>query len=840
MWTLAGGRGGTRHRTLPACSHTPRCSSQENLKGQLASLAFLAGVKVGRPLSVTELVRVSSLSMKVLFFHIEETHLSLQPGVALPPELKQLKADYVVSTVAFNKYKQLFQKLFTAGFAGGSSGAEQRELAFQLGWITFLIAKSVVPWQRGEFMGAYHLLTCVLHLLLAYLPTEARSADSSFWPLLTPAPPPGTYPLPQASLAILSGQLKVQPEDMAQLEKGMPKLVEELEKALPEAAGSEAGGEAGGGLSGVRVLFDGALQPGALQALSDRYGLIWPQKSTFDERVFLEGPSGSKGAAGPIIPASPSRQSSAAQSVPGTPGGDNALTPLRGPNSAHSRSARPRGTPISSHLESIGWLQRSVRHLPDAPDESLQVYFSQCDADPADAIRERLERLCGKVSAYVDNLGAEEIERPANVDDRCNLAKKLYYKMLGRFLSAEEKRLNTRKFTGLLNADLFHTSLFACCIEAVFASYSTNTFAFPAVIRAIELLPFDFAKVIDSFFQYENDLPSHLKAHFHDIDSKILESLAWEDDSPLHGLMQEYEHSKASPGGGAGAQGSGRAKAALEQFLRKVLYLAASRIQEMCTRLLLPTTLRQQVWECLKTVIYSHAQLLQGRHLDQLIMCTVYGVCKVNQRHVTFRHIIEHYKGQPKATPKVFREVRIEKGEAPQDIICFYNKIFIPSMKDPLMRICCTTGAAVTAPLKESAVAASASNASPQRVQRDLYVSQPRTPSALMTPRTRTLYAFGDTPAEKLQRINHQINCQPGSEGAAMNALRQLGSGSPSGSVRSLAPTPTNLDDASRKRPYSESGPNRHRLMQRRLLQEQGGAPPVSTQSSIGGDGDDE
>lgn len=749
----------------------------------------------------------------------------------MPSELKQLKADYVVSTVAFNKYRQLFHKLFTSGFVGGKADAGQRDIAIQLGWLTFLIAKSVMQWQRGEFMGAYHLLTCVMHLLLAYLPEATRSADSTFWPLLTPAPPSGTYPLPQASRAILCDQLKVQPEDMSQLEKGMPTLLDELEQLLPKSAG---------GLSGVQVLFVAASQAQALEALSMRYGMLWPERSAFDERVFLDDLTATTQGMGRSVPASPCRQNST-QSIPGTPG-DNALTPLRGPNSACSRlSARPRGTPISSHLESIGWLQRAVRHLPDAPNESLQRYFSLCSPDPGDAIRARLERLSERVKRYVDEDMAAESERPANVEDRCALAQRLYYKMLARFLEAEEKRLNTNVFTSLLSADLFHTSLFACCIEAVFASYSTNTFAFPCVLRALGLLPFDFAKVIDSFVQYESALPSHLKAHFHDIDSKILESLAWEDESPLHGLMQEYEASRASPGGGGAAQGAGRAKAALEQFLRKVLYLAASRIQEMCTRLLLPTTLRQQVWECLKVVIYQHAQLLQGRHLDQLIMCTVYGVCKVNQRHVTFRHIIEHYKGQPKATPKVFREVRMENQDPPQDIICFYNKIFIPSMKDQLMRICCTTSAPVSAPSTGAAcapIAASASNTSPQRVQRDLYISQPRTPSALMTPRTRTLYAFGDTPAEKLQRINHQLNCQPGSEGAAMNALRQLGSGSPSNSVHSLAPTPTNFDEATRKRPHPESTPNRHRLMQRRLLQEQE-AQPVASSAPSSSAGDD-
>ena len=35
--------------------------------------------------------------------------------------------------------------------------------------------------------------------------------------------------------------------------------------------------------------------------------------------------------------------------------------------------------------------------------------------------------------------------------------------------------------------------------------------------------------------------------------------------------------------------------------------------------------LMKQVWECLKGVIHNARDLLQGRHLDQLIMCTIYG-----------------------------------------------------------------------------------------------------------------------------------------------------------------------------------------------------------------------
>ena len=81
-------------------------------------------------------------------------------------------------------------------------------------------------------------------------------------------------------------------------------------------------------------------------------------------------------------------------------------------------------------------------------------------------------------------------------------------------------------------------------------------------------------------------------------------------------------------------------------------------------------------------------------------------------------------------------------------------------MKDQLLQVC--RGAAAngaSSPTMNRVV-----GGSPVRVSsnRDVYVSQPRTPSLGMTPRTRTLYAFSDTPAqtasEGLRAINQTLN----------------------------------------------------------------------------------
>jgi len=343
------------------------------------------------------------------------------------------------------------------------------------------------------------------------------------------------------------------------------------------------------------------------------------------------------------------------------------LTPLRSSNPMGGRPAQaiPQ-TPMSSQLDAVGWLTRAAPATIDngASSSGLAKFF-ECAAGLPNVkatVQERLARLLSAARNML--LGNEQGPSKEAVEEQLELSERLYFKMLLSFLMAEEKRLGNSDFSELLANETFHTSLLACCLESVFASYSTPGMGFPEVLRVLSLKAFNFAKVIESFIRHEPHLPAHLKLHFADVESKIIESLAWCDDSPLHSLMAEYDatfSASRSAVAGASSAAPSRARAALEQFVRKYLYLAAKRIQELCLRLLLDAALTQQVWDVSKLVIDSARDLLVGRHLDQILMCAVYGVCKVNQRQVTFRQIIEQYKRQPGASPRTFREVRLEK-----------------------------------------------------------------------------------------------------------------------------------------------------------------------------------
>ena len=715
-----------------------------------------------------------------------------------------------------------------------SAAVEQSK---KVGWYTFCMAKCLLLGANVKVLDTYHLLVCVLELLLTHLPLAAR--QGSLWSSLGEVTRE-SYPMAPAARAALHAELKVQPGEVVKLTPEMGKLVAELRATLGLQPGAA---EQSGGVAGF--LRSSASQPATLDKLEARYPALAAQTGEpFDGRYMLTAPMpapaplGAGGASTSGVMSSPHRASSSSVSKQSSA----LLTPLRGKNplAGHGTPAVVH-TPMSGQLECVGWLRSEVAGISaDGPSAALAAYFDQCETSPTARIQGRLERLCGLLSARLE---ASELD--SEVEERCAAGRRLYYKMLLGFLAAEERRLQQTAFLGTLLAnDTFHVSLFACCMEAVLAAYSMTSLAFPAVAETLELQAFDFYKVIESFVQQVPDLPKYLRDHFREVEVKVLEKLAWADDSPLHALTKEYDQLQSSPEGAAPK----RAKAALGAFLKKVEYLAAYRVHDMCTRLLLRTPLVVQVWECLKAVIHTPArQLLVGRHLDQIIMCTIYGVCKVNKRTEedakTFRHIIEQYKRQEKASAKVFREVRMQSAaDQPQDIIAFYNKIFIPHMKDNLLRILrevteerahLGSGSVTASPRPGGAVARGL--ASPQRVisSRDVFVSHPRTPSASMTPRTRTLYAFGDSPAgnlgrvDNLQHVNHSLSCAPSDGNVAANALRALSttpsragtpsapSPGPASSSAGLMPAPP-PEPPSRKRSAEGGGMSRKQL-QRRL-----------------------
>ncbi|CAK1584415.1 unnamed protein product [Parnassius mnemosyne] len=207
-------------------------------------------------------------------------------------------------------------------------------------------------------------------------------------------------------------------------------------------------------------------------------------------------------------------------------------------------------------------------------------------------------------------------------------------------------------------------------------------------------------------------------------------------------------------------------------FFRKFYSLAVVRMIDLCTRLrLTDEELKRKIWTCLEYSIIHQTQLMKDRHLDQILMCAVYVICKVsnsanNQVERTFADIMKCYRQRPLADNHVYRSVLIKPstGEnSPErgDLINFYNKVYVQCMQNFALRF---TGKhkdeCSLSPLPAGRGDAAYSPAG-QRVseRHQLYVKPLTSPPPTHHHLT---YRFSRSPAKDLHAINTLVSCEVG------------------------------------------------------------------------------
>ncbi|XP_074273399.1 retinoblastoma-related protein-like isoform X1 [Silene latifolia] len=163
---------------------------------------------------------------------------------------------------------------------------------------------------------------------------------------------------------------------------------------------------------------------------------------------------------------------------------------------------------------------------------------------------------------------------------------------------------------------------------------------------------------------------------------------------------------RPNPGGG----GETCAETGINIFFCKIVKLAAVRINNMVEKLReklktlekpggpdLAQLFRESVYSLFQKILNQRTSLFFCRHIDQIILCSFYGVARISRVPLSFnKDIIFYYRKQPQCKLPVFRSVYVDwssarpngkQGQDHVDIITFYNEIFIPSVKPLLVEL---------------------------------------------------------------------------------------------------------------------------------------------------------
>lgn len=99
----------------------------------------------------------------------------------------------------------------------------------------------------------------------------------------------------------------------------------------------------------------------------------------------------------------------------------------------------------------------------------------------------------------------------------------------------------------------------------------------------------------------------------------------------------------------------------LALFFRKVYHMAGVRMRELFDRLGIGEEMtRKQIWTSFEHIIMNFPEQMCDRHIDQIIMCSIYVMCKVRRNNISFQEIMRCYRLQPQAASHVYRSVLIQ------------------------------------------------------------------------------------------------------------------------------------------------------------------------------------
>lgn len=326
-------------------------------------------------------------------------------------------------------------------------------------------------------------------------------------------------------------------------------------------------------------------------------------------------------------------------------------------------------SPHAGLLKSSDWLQSMVRHLPaDEPSKTLMGFFASCTGGETDYLKSSRALLAG-VRERLAALGLDAFA------ERFVYVQKLYFLLLETLLQSEEERLQQKgtNFALLLSNEAFHRSLIWCALETVFYSFRVERAFYPHNLAVAGVSALDLIKIIESVLRTLKNLSSVMHRRLADIEEHLLEFYAWKRGEALYvqlqtpgvcdaltewlGAEQQQQqqqqhlpHEVASPArGGVPAIGPAStasfasparpirsATASLHAgasfgtklFFRKIVALVSLRVKLLCNSLGMAFLIQTQI--C-KTVMHTllRTQLCADRHLDQIILCSVYAVGKV-------------------------------------------------------------------------------------------------------------------------------------------------------------------------------------------------------------------
>lgn len=322
-------------------------------------------------------------------------------------------------------------------------------------------------------------------------------------------------------------------------------------------------------------------------------------------------------------------------------------TPLSGHDCLHQSAHKL--SPISSYKQNVQKLQ-ALYNGQRGPTQALKdLLLVSCQESIFDSLKARLTRMEDVFNSKM----------PCG-QERFQYAEALYYRLLESIIKSE---LNTHgRFDLFIDDENFNQTLVVLCLEIVLFAFSLHK-ELTALLECFEISPFNFYKLVEIAIRnnkdiFTNEIIKHLKA----AEELCLDSLSWVSGSMLWSKIEEQNgklpssqdvegplsrqsnDSSQSLASGQLTPNSSQLPKSLKLFFRKFYQLAHLRLKDLCKNLQFSNSsdLLRKIWTLFEFSIIEHTDLMKDRHLDQILMCCVYVLCKIRVSITLKQNIFSH------------------------------------------------------------------------------------------------------------------------------------------------------------------------------------------------------
>ncbi|XP_049542935.1 retinoblastoma-like protein 1 isoform X2 [Anopheles darlingi] len=358
-------------------------------------------------------------------------------------------------------------------------------------------------------------------------------------------------------------------------------------------------------------------------------------------------------------------------------------------------------------------------HKPGQPRDSFLNLLKSCAPNPLAMVLERVVRMRAR---FVGRL-TQEGWNARNAEARFDNIEALYYQLVENIIPWERrKRTNltpSKVIYEMCANDLFNETAIVCAAEIIIRLRQEQN-SFPWILGVFEMQPLDFYRIIEVTVVANSEiLTTDIVNHLRRVEEQVIDSLCWTRSSVLWEKMEKENYQipqnkdveqsaqiagvtplkgdwipntpnsairgncanggsdSTAPGqsmecspvrGPNGAAGSHSSRL-LNFFFRKVYVVAYARLKDLCQSLGLDSTIIQTlIWTIFEYAITHNAkELMRDRHLDQLLMCSIFVTIRIKKLQNTFKDIMSCYQKQPQSSSSIYRSVFIrDKPASPE------------------------------------------------------------------------------------------------------------------------------------------------------------------------------